>query len=159
LTLKVLDRYLLLKPSVRALIEWPIFISIGVAGMFLSSPMLPFPTVNIIGAMVLIAGWLIHGWAHRIHKQAHETVEKIERVVVSGFYSKIRHPCYLGLILMNFGFAASWGVAWLLIPAVIFSALTVLTALREEKILLKKFGKRYEEYLRKVKWRFIPGIC
>jgi len=128
-------------------------------GVFCSAPMLPFPSANIVGVVVLVAGWFIHGWAHKIHRQAHESAEKIERIVSWGIYSKIRHPCYLGLILMFFGFATAWGVVWLLAPAAIFSALTVLTALREEKLLLEKFGEEYAEYMRKVRWRFIPGIC
>ena len=35
-----------------------------------------------------------------------------------------------------------------------FSALHVLTALKEEEYLLKRFGEHYEEYMR----RFIPYV-
>jgi protein-S-isoprenylcysteine O-methyltransferase Ste14 len=38
----------------------------------------------------------------------------------------------------------------------LFIVLTILTAIKEEKALLEKFGKEYERYMRKVRWRFIP---
>jgi len=33
-----------------------------------------------------------------------------------------------------------------------------LTAMEEEKVLLERFGKEYEEYMRRVKWRFVPKV-
>jgi len=46
----------------------------------------------------------------------------------------------------------------MLIPAVIFTILTYLTAIKEEELLKERFGKEYEEYARRVPWRFIPKI-
>jgi protein-S-isoprenylcysteine O-methyltransferase Ste14 len=60
--------------------------------------------------------------------------------------------------LMYFGFAIAWGVLWIFLPAFLFSILTVLTALREEKYLVWKLGSQYEEYIKAVPWRFIPKI-
>jgi protein-S-isoprenylcysteine O-methyltransferase Ste14 len=65
---------------------------------------------------------------------------------------------YLSLILMYLGLAIAWGGAWMLLPAVLFSAVTVLIAIQEEEFLLEKFGRQYEEYQRQVPWRFVPGI-
>jgi len=65
---------------------------------------------------------------------------------------------YLSLILMYLGLAISWGVIWILLPALFFSAVTILIANKEEEFLLEKFGHQYEEYQRQVPWRLIPGI-
>jgi protein-S-isoprenylcysteine O-methyltransferase Ste14 len=65
---------------------------------------------------------------------------------------------YLSLILMYLGLAISWGVVWMLLPALFFSALTVLIAIKEEEFLLEKFGSQYGDYQRQVPWRFIPGV-
>jgi protein-S-isoprenylcysteine O-methyltransferase Ste14 len=46
----------------------------------------------------------------------------------------------------------------MILPALFFSAVTVLIAIKEEEFLLEKFGLQYEEYRRQVPWRLIPGI-
>jgi len=153
----VLGRYLLLKPSTRMVIEWPILIGVGVAGTIFSFPTIPFyPATNIFGFILLIIGFWIHGLSHKVHRQAHEQAQSIEKIVTSGIYSKIRHPGYLGLLLTFFGFAFAWGIVWIFIPVLILSILYYLTAIKEEEYLLRKFGKEYEEYIRQVPRRFIP---
>ncbi len=79
-------------------------------------------------------------------------------MVTEGIYSKIRHPLYLGLVLIYPGFALSWGCVWILIPAVIFVILIMLTAIREEKIMKEKFRKEYEEYMRRAMEIYTKGI-
>ena len=154
-----LDKYLLAKPGIRMVIEWPILIGIGVIGYVFSLQIIPFfPISNIVGVILLMIGFIVHGSSHRVHKQAHQQSGKIEKLVTEGIYSKIRHPCYSGLILIYFGFAFASGIIWILVPVVIFTVLTVLTAIREEEVMKDKFGKEYEEYMRRVPWRFIPKI-
>jgi len=155
----LLDKYLLAKPTVRMAIEWPILIGVGIVGTIFSPQRISFsPISNIVGIGLLAMGLVIHGSSHRVHKQAHQQSERIERLVTEGLYSKIRHPLYLGLILIYFGFAFAWGIIWILAPTVIFIALTILTAIREEEAMRGKFGREYEEYMRRVPWRFIPRI-
>jgi protein-S-isoprenylcysteine O-methyltransferase Ste14 len=85
-------------------------------------------------------------------------LKKIEKLATEGVYSHIRHPCYSSLILMYVGFAFLWGIVWILIPAIIFVILTILTAIREEEVMKEKFRKEYEEYMKRVPWRFIPKV-
>jgi protein-S-isoprenylcysteine O-methyltransferase Ste14 len=155
----LLDKYLLAKPTIRMVIEWPILIGVGTIGTILSSQRIPFsPISNIVGIVLLVAGLIIHESSHRVHKQAHQQSEEIQKLATGGIYSKVRHPGYLGLILMYFGLAFSWGVVWILVPVVIFVILTILTAIREEKGMKEKFGTEYEEYMSRVPWRFIPKV-
>ena len=153
------DKYLLAKPNIRMVIEWPILIAIGIIGTIFSLQTIPFsPISNILGVVFLIVGFSIHRSSHRTHKQAHKQSEKIQKLATDGIYSKIRHPGYLGLILIYFGFMFAWGIVWISVPVVIFAVLTVLTAIREEEMLRNKFGQEYEEYTSQVPWRFIPKI-
>lgn len=155
----LLDKFLLAKPTIRMLIEWPILIGIGIAGSLFNWQRIPFsPISNIAGFTILIIGFIIHEYSHKIHKQAHSQSQEIRGLVTRDIYSKIRHPGYLGLILIYFGFAIAWGIVWLLIPVVIFTLLNILTAIREESMLTRKFGEEYKKYMKKVPWRFIPGI-
>jgi protein-S-isoprenylcysteine O-methyltransferase Ste14 len=65
---------------------------------------------------------------------------------------------YLSLILMYLGLAIAWGIVGMLLPSILFSALIVLTAIKEEEFLLQRFGREYKEYKNKVPWRLIPKI-
>jgi protein-S-isoprenylcysteine O-methyltransferase Ste14 len=155
----LVNRYLLAKPTLRMVIEWPVIITIGILGEILSWVRIPFsPYSNLAGAAVFVGGWIFHAYCHRTHKQAHEQSQHVEGLVTTGVFSKMRHPLYLGLILMYLGVALSWGIVWMLIPSLLFSALTVVTALKEEEFLLQKFGRQYEDYMQKVPWRLLPKI-
>ena len=157
----LLNRYCLSKSTVGITIEFPILIAGGIAGIVLSWARLPFyPLPNILGVILLATGYIIHWYAHKEMKkyavQAHEHTTQPGTLITSGPYSKIRHPGYSGLVLIYFGFALGFAVMWMLVPAVIFTILTCLTAIKEEESLRERFGKEYEEYTRRVPWRFIP---
>lgn len=154
-----MDRYLLAKPILRMFVEWPVLIGTGVLGELFSWARISFsPYSNIGGGVVIIGAWMFHAYCHRAHKQAHQQSKEIDVLVTTGVFSRIRHPMYLSLILMHLGFAVRWGIVWILLPAVVFSVGTVLTAVKEEEFLLRKFGPQYAEYMRKVPWRLIPRI-
>ena len=160
----MLDRYCLAKSTVGIAIEFPVLIGLGIAGIILSWARLPlYPLPNVVGAILLVAGYVIHvGYAHREMKkyavQAHEHSTQPRTLITSGAYSKVRHPGYSGLVLIYFGFALGFGVVWVLIPAVIFTIFTFLTATKEEAHLKERFGEDYEAYARRVPWRFVPKV-
>lgn len=71
-------------------------------------------------------------------------------LVTHGIYSKIRHPIFIGVILVYFGlefiFQSVYGlllVIFVLIPFYIYSAI------EEEKMLSKKFKDQYTAYKKK----------
>lgn len=80
-----------------------------------------------------------------------------ELLVRHGPYRYVRHPIYTA-------FAGFFVGAWLLQPNLAFSLITplgiarlVLQAVREERLLLGTFGRKYQDYMRATK-RFIPGV-
>jgi protein-S-isoprenylcysteine O-methyltransferase Ste14 len=155
----LLNQYLLAKPTLRMMIEWPIMIIIGILGEIFSWIRIPLsPYSNFVGGAILLGGWIFHAYCHRVHKQAHEQSQQIKGLVTTGVFSKIRHPMYLSLIFMYLGLAIAWGVMWMLLPSLLFSALTVLTTIKEEEFLLLSFGHQYKEYMQAVPWRLIPKI-
>ncbi len=157
--LSFLDRYLLVRPVIRMLIEWPLLIATGLIGTIFSLQRIPFfPISNIIGVVLLVAAFVIHLAMHKVHIQAHEQTEEITKLVTNGIYTKMRHPGYSSLILMYIGFTLAWGILLIIVPAFVFAALTVLTAIREEAELRKKFDEEYKEYMKRIPWRFIPYV-
>ena len=149
----------ILKPGTRQFIELPVMFTTAIFGFIFSWHKLPFvPISNIIGILILLSGLYIHFVSHKYHKKAHKGLDNIDKIIDYGIYSKIRHPGYLGLIIFNIGFFISFGIIWLIVPVTVFSFLRIIDAVYEEKNLLEKFGKKYEDYEAKVKWRMIPNI-
>ena len=157
--MNLFNRYLLAKPTIRMMVEWPIIIVIGIIGTICSSPRIPFyPISNIIGVFILITGLVFHAQCHKVHQQAHQQSNKIDRLLTTGIYIHIRHPMYTSLILIYIGVTVAWGIIWILVPVFVFSVLTILTALQEEKFLIRKLENQYKDYIKKVPYRFIPKI-
>lgn len=77
--------------------------------------------------------------------------------VSSGVYSRLRHPIYLGFAGTFLAIAIFFGSWFMLLFFVAFIPLMEFQASKEEKELVKKFGKVYVNYTKKVpKW--IPGL-
>jgi len=81
--------------------------------------------------------------------------QEIRKLVTSGVYSKMRHPVYLGRMLMNLGFLIIFPIVPMLIVAIVFVIVWYLVALHEEMFLMKRFGRNYKKYREKVPM-FIP---
>ena len=83
---------------------------------------------------------------------------KDHRVVTTGPYSRIRHPAYLGVILLWSGFGVLSGN---LIIAFIFPIMFVVVYLYrisiEEKMLVRELGEDYTQYQRKTR-KLIPAV-
>jgi len=79
------------------------------------------------------------------------------KLVTNSLYRIIRHPQYLGLILIILGF----NIQWPTLPTIIMAPILILMYLRlakiEERELEKEFGEVYKNYLKQVP-PFIPKI-
>jgi len=79
------------------------------------------------------------------------------RLITEGIYSQLRHPQYLGFILVTLGWLIHWPT---LLTAVLWPILTISyyrLARKEETELESKFGIEYPKYAEKVPM-FIPRI-
>lgn len=75
---------------------------------------------------------------------------------VAGPYRFVRHPIYLGWVLIVFGVPDM--TATRLAFAAISSAYLVLAIPFEERTLVETFGETYRRYQRAVRSRLLPGI-
>lgn len=82
---------------------------------------------------------------------------RTEKIVSTKIYSVIRHPQYFGGILAHIGisFLLSSFFSLLITPVIIL--LNFLVAWKEEKELVKEFGKIYEDYKKNVPM-FVPKL-
>jgi protein-S-isoprenylcysteine O-methyltransferase Ste14 len=79
------------------------------------------------------------------------------QLVTTGMYGVIRHPSYLGLLLMVFG----WGLSFRSVIGVLLGVLLILPIVArinaEESLLRSRFGSEYDAYLARTS-RLIPGV-
>lgn len=79
------------------------------------------------------------------------------RLVTHGIYSYIRHPYYMGGILIGVGsqlaFGSLLGLALMSLPIL----LTIWIVPFEENMLIEKFGVEYVNYVKRTK-KLIPFI-
>jgi len=154
-----MDLYLSGRPWLKRLIDIGEWVIIIVMYFLFPYPKLPdWIGLKLFGGALIIFGLFLHRSAHTIHSNAHLPKEEIKQIVTSGIYSKIRHPCYVVYFLSYFGIFFIFGSLSMLIPIIFFSYSLYHSAVKEEEFLKEKFGKQYEEYTKKVPFRFIPKI-
>jgi protein-S-isoprenylcysteine O-methyltransferase Ste14 len=77
-------------------------------------------------------------------------------LVVSGAYRFVRHPLYLGWMLMVFGTPHMTGDRVVFASA--SSAYLIVAIPWEERSLEALFGDAYRRYKRRVRWRIVPYV-
>jgi len=96
-----------------------------------------------LGLVLVLAGVLLRSWAAGV-------VRKKRRLAVTGPYSLLRHPLYLGSLLMALGFTTIIGddENILMIMAVAF-LLYLPKIRREELFLAEKFKQEWRKYVQR----------
>lgn len=70
----------------------------------------------------------------------------VENLVTSGMYSRLRHPMYLGIILIHIGFPLAFSRYLTLLSALLWVPMVLYWKYLEEKELEEKFGQAYRDY-------------
>jgi protein-S-isoprenylcysteine O-methyltransferase Ste14 len=84
-------------------------------------------------------------------------VEEGQQVISSGPYAIVRHPMYLGAVLMYLASPVALGSYWALGPALLIVPILVARILNEEQVLERELNG-YLEYEQATKYRLVPGI-
>jgi protein-S-isoprenylcysteine O-methyltransferase Ste14 len=84
-------------------------------------------------------------------------VREGHRLHTTGFYAAVRHPSYLGILLMDLGFAGVFRsvVALALMPLVFWMFKRRMDV--EEGFLMEQFAGEYRDYMARTR-RLLPGI-
>jgi protein-S-isoprenylcysteine O-methyltransferase Ste14 len=128
------------------------FLLTGVFGerefyVFFNSYVFPASKV-IMGIGILL---VIYGW-----KQIHKA-RKQDKLMVEGIYKYMRHPQYVGFLMITLGLNVMWLTIITLIMWPILAVLYWRLAKREDKDMEEKFGEEFLEYKRRVPG-FIPRL-
>jgi protein-S-isoprenylcysteine O-methyltransferase Ste14 len=85
------------------------------------------------------------------------TVEADQEVVSTGLYGVVRHPMYVGTLIMMIGTPLALDSYWGMLAIVL--ALPVLAArIEDEEKMLRQELDGYVEYTQKVHYRLVPGV-
>ena len=117
--------------------------------------------IQWLSIILFILGWVFSLWAMLVNKHFETSVriqeDRGHETITSGPYRIVRHPGYLGIIVV-YGvtppFLGSW---WGLIPSAIMTAMIILRTSKEDKTLLEELPD-YPIYAQEVPYRLFPGI-
>jgi protein-S-isoprenylcysteine O-methyltransferase Ste14 len=112
-----------------------------------------------IADILVLSGYALMVLVMRENPYAGRTieVEPDQTVVTTGPYAFVRHPMYLGVLLLYVFSPLALGSYWSMIPALFLMGLLIARITNEERVLLKELNG-YREYTEKVRWYLIPGI-
>lgn len=117
------------------------------------------PYINIAGNILIIIGFYIvfRTFKENTHASALIEVEADQKVVSTGPYALVRHPMYIGALILLVGMPLALGSLWGVLTIIPITAVIIWRLLDEEQFLAKSLPG-YEEYKKKVKSRLVPFI-
>jgi protein-S-isoprenylcysteine O-methyltransferase Ste14 len=115
----------------------------------------------IVGLVLFWTGVAIRWWAvltlGRFFKLT-VVVEEGHHVIRSGPYRYVRHPAYLGSMLLVLGIGVAFDNVLSILACLVFPLLGVLRRIKvEEDALRRSLGPSYRDYAARTP-RFIPGL-
>ncbi|OBB93175.1 isoprenylcysteine carboxylmethyltransferase family protein [Mycobacterium sp. 852002-30065_SCH5024008] len=115
--------------------------------------------LSVLGDVLVLAGL---GMAMLVIVQngyaaATITVESGQTLVSNGLYRFVRHPMYVGNVVMMIGMPLALGSYWALLLVIPGCILLVLRILDEETLLTQELTG-YHEYRQRVRYRLMPYI-
>jgi protein-S-isoprenylcysteine O-methyltransferase Ste14 len=115
--------------------------------------------IVLITDIIILLGYLLIFFVFRQNSYASRVVEvdKNQKVITTGLYSIVRHPMYIGFLIMYIPTPVALGSYWGLIPMATIPLAIVFRILNEEKVLSKDLPG-YKEYCQKTRYRLIPLI-
>lgn len=117
------------------------------------------PWVSLLANGLVLTGYLVFVWVLLTNSYLSRVVEVDagQKVITTGPYAIVRHPMYAGISLLYIASPVALGSWWALIPALFIIPLLIARIRNEEQVLLHDLPG-YEDYIRKVKYRLLPGV-
>ncbi|HLP60747.1 MAG TPA: isoprenylcysteine carboxylmethyltransferase family protein [Candidatus Deferrimicrobium sp.] len=115
--------------------------------------------LKIFSAAMVLLGYIMFFVVLRQNRYASRVIEiqDKQKVIDTGLYAVVRHPMYDAVLLL-YGFAPlALGSYWALIGVIFILFILRFRVVNEEKVLMKEL-EGYKEYMKKVRYRLIPGL-
>jgi protein-S-isoprenylcysteine O-methyltransferase Ste14 len=116
--------------------------------------------LQIIWTVITVLGLAVAIWA-RIYLgrnwSGYVTYKKQHELVTNGPYKFVRHPIYSGAILMVIGTFLYYPNILVLSFLISWVTMFIIRIKKEEEIMIKLFGKKYVDYMKRTK-ALIPSV-
>lgn len=148
---------LVLMPTVMVVFSAVILVGALDAGRFHWAPQPA--SVVAVGSLLFALGFALETWAQAVNRYFEPSVriqtDRDQRVIDTGPYAYVRHPGYLGAVVLGVGMALSLGSAWALVPAGVLTGVLVVRTILEDATLQRELAG-YADYAQRVRFRWIP---
>lgn len=117
-------------------------------------------TIRWIGVVLFSLGGVLRIWPVFVLGQRFSGLVAIQeghRLVTKGIYGVIRHPSYLGVVVMTLGWALAFRALIGVLLALAIVPVLIARIDAEEALLCSQFGAEYDAYRARTS-RLIPGI-
>jgi len=112
--------------------------------------------LKFIGALFIFVGPLLILWAQKTSSKTRKLRYEGDSVIdtfARGPYAFTRSPTHYGIGIMVFGYSLIVGSVWLVLSTLLTFVISKIFFLKkEEKILVEKYGEKYDDYKKKVKF-------
>jgi protein-S-isoprenylcysteine O-methyltransferase Ste14 len=117
------------------------------------------PALALAGDAVVLLGGLAVGFVFRANSFTSATIELApdQRVISTGPYARVRHPMYVGALVMMAGIPIALGSGWGLLALAAMMPALVWRIFDEEKFLTASLPG-YTAYRQEVQYRLIPHV-
>jgi protein-S-isoprenylcysteine O-methyltransferase Ste14 len=121
------------------------------------SPLPPF--VSMAGDALVALGFLIDFFVFKENSYGASNIQTFEgqKVISTGPYALVRHPMYVGVLVMVIGVPLALGSLWGLAILALTTPVLIWRILDEEQFL-KNDLPGYREYTQKVRYRLVPYL-
>jgi protein-S-isoprenylcysteine O-methyltransferase Ste14 len=115
--------------------------------------------VVVAGDLLVVLGFLIVFLVFRENTFTSAIIELSteQKVISTGPYALVRHPMYIGALIMLVGVPLALGSWWGLLTVVAMTLVIVWRLLDEERFLAKNLAG-YSEYQSAVRYRLLPFV-
>jgi len=116
-------------------------------------------SVSIVGDILVALGLFIDLRVFRENSFGASTIERTagQTVISTGPYALVRHPMYVGVLVMVLGVPLALGSYW----GLVFMAVNVpilMLRIQDEEAMLTQELEGYVDYTRHVPYRLLPGL-
>jgi len=116
--------------------------------------------ISSLGGLLVVVGLVFVLWGFftlRRNYSSSLVIRKGHELVVHGIYRLVRHPIYLGAILVTLGVPFTT-MSWIALPPMLLLIPLFVYRMRiEERLLLEEFGGDYQAYMARTK-RLVPFL-